>query len=50
VMGRTGGLGSFSLSSAESLREERRKIMQRPISDEALIEFDQVTFKLIAKQ
>ena len=50
LMERTTGLGSFSLSSAESLREERRKVMQRPISDEALIEFDQLTAKILAKQ
>ncbi len=40
---------SFSLSSAETLRNERRKMMQRPISDEALIEFDSFTMKLLAK-
>jgi hypothetical protein len=38
------------LSSVQSLREERRKVMQRPISDEALIEFDKLTSSLIAKQ
>ena len=41
---------SASLSSAQSLREERRKVMRRPISDEALIEFDKLTAKLLAKQ
>jgi hypothetical protein len=40
---------SFSFSSAETLRNERRKMMQRPISDEALIEFDSYTMKLLAK-
>lgn len=39
----------LSLSSAESLRSERAKVMQRPISDEALIEFDSLTMKLLAK-
>lgn len=50
LLERTAKLGSPSLSSAQSLREERRKVMQRPISDEALIEFDQLTAKLIAKR
>jgi hypothetical protein len=50
LMDRRTCLGSSSLSSEQSLREERRKVMQRPISDEALIEFDQLTAKLIAKQ
>ena len=50
LMDRRTGLGSRSFSSAQSLREERRKVMQRPISDEALTEFDQLTSKLIAKQ
>jgi hypothetical protein len=43
-------LGSISPSSAQSLRDERRKVMQRPISDEALMEFDSLTAKIIAKQ
>jgi hypothetical protein len=42
-------IGSPSLSSAESLREERRKVMQQPISDEALTEFDQLTAKIRGK-
>ena len=50
LMDRRAGLGSPSSSSVQSLREERRKVMHRPISDEALIEFDQLTSKLIAKQ
>jgi hypothetical protein len=50
LLGRSAQPGSPSLSSAQSLREERRKVMQRPISDEALIEFDQLTAKLIAKR
>jgi hypothetical protein len=40
---------SPSLSSGESLRLERTKVMQGPISDEALIEFDSLTLKLLAK-
>lgn len=40
---------SFSFSNPETLRNERRKMMQRPISDEALIEFDSYTMKLLAK-
>lgn len=43
-------LGLVSFSSVKSLREERRKVMQRPISDEALMEFDSLTAKIIAKQ
>ena len=50
LMDRKTGRGSFSWSSARSLREERRKVMQRPISDEALLEFDQLTSQLIAKR
>ena len=50
LLDKTARLGAPSLSSAQSLREERRKVMQRPISDEALIEFDQLTVKLIAKR
>jgi hypothetical protein len=50
LLERATGPGSFSLSSAEALRDERRKVMQRPISDEALMEFDELTLKLIAKQ
>ncbi len=50
LMDRRTGLGSSSPSSDQSLREERRKVMHRPISDEALIEFDQLTSKLIAKR
>jgi hypothetical protein len=49
LMDRRTGLGSSSPSSEASLREERRKVMHRPISDEALIEFDQLTSNLIAK-
>jgi hypothetical protein len=41
---------SVSLSSATSLRDERMKLMRRPISDEALHEFDSLTKKLLAKQ
>jgi hypothetical protein len=39
-----------SLSSLSSLREERRRLMRRPISDEALIEFESLTRKIQAKQ
>lgn len=42
--------GFLSFSSMQALREERRKVMQRPISDEALIEFDSLTAKIMAKQ
>jgi hypothetical protein len=41
---------SISFSSPSSLREERMKLMQRPISDEALHEFNSLTKKLLAKQ
>jgi hypothetical protein len=50
LMDRRPSLFSFSLSSAQTLREERRKVMQRPISDEALMEFDKLTSNLLAKQ
>lgn len=40
----------FSLSTAETLRDERATLMQRPISDEALIEFDSLTMKILTKQ
>jgi hypothetical protein len=36
--------------SDQSLREERRKVMQRPISDEALTQFEQLTSNLMGKQ
>jgi hypothetical protein len=36
-------------SSEQTLRAERRKVMMRPISDEALTEFEQLTLKIIAK-
>lgn len=42
--------GSVNFSSNQSLREERRKIMQGPISNEALLEFDKLTEKILAKQ
>jgi hypothetical protein len=41
---------SISFSSTSSLREDRTKLMQRPISDEALLEFDTLTMKLLSKQ
>lgn len=44
------GFGFLSLQSSESLRRERQKVMQRPISDEALIEFDALTTKLLAAE
>jgi hypothetical protein len=43
-------LSWLTLSSEKSLREERRKVMSRPISDEALYEFDALTAKIMAKQ
>jgi hypothetical protein len=43
-------LSWLTLSSENSLREERRKVMSRPISDEALYEFDALTAKIMAKQ
>lgn len=43
-------LSTFSFSTSNSLKEERRKVMRRPISDEALIEFDELTGKLVARQ
>lgn len=41
---------TLSMSSVASLRAQRSKIMRRPISDEALIEFDSLTMKMLAKQ
>ncbi|MDF2446644.1 MAG: hypothetical protein K0S46_1880 [Moraxellaceae bacterium] len=41
---------SLSLTAVKALREERARVMQRPISDEALMEFDSLTTKLLAKQ
>jgi hypothetical protein len=40
---------TFSLSSATSLRQERAMLMRHPISDEALMEFDSLTKKILAK-
>lgn len=40
---------AFSSSSLTALRAKRRALMQRPISDESLSEFDTLTFKIIAK-
>jgi hypothetical protein len=50
LMARKTAPGSSSASSVQSLREQRRKVMERPISDEALIEFDQITLALLAGQ
>ena len=50
LMDKSAGPDSYSSSSDQLLREERRKVMHRPISDEALIEFDQLTSKLMAKR
>lgn len=47
LLSRRAGLTASS-SSASSLREERTRLMQRPISDEALLEFDELTRKLLA--
>ncbi len=44
------GWRTFSISSEASLREQRKDIMRRPISDEALMELDELTAKLLAKQ
>lgn len=48
LLARKAGL-TLSLSSAATLRKERERVMQRPISDEALGEFDNLTRKLLAK-
>lgn len=42
--------GYLSVSSSAHLKEERRQIMRRNISDEALIEFDSLTSKLMVRQ
>jgi hypothetical protein len=44
------GANSRGFASMEELREQRRKVMRRPISDEALIEFDELTSRLLAGQ
>jgi len=38
------------LSSPNAVRNQRAKVMQRPISDEALVEFDALTMKLLGRQ
>lgn len=43
-------LRGMSLSTLPALREQRRQVMTRPISDEALMEFDQLTVKILARQ
>ena len=40
---------ALTISTAQQLKEERRKVMYR-LSDEALLEFDSLTLKLLAKQ
>ena len=39
-----------STESVLSLRAERQKVMQRPISDEALEDFDALTLKILSKK
>jgi hypothetical protein len=39
----------ISVSAANAIRLERAKVMQRPVSDEALYDFDKLTVKLLAK-
>ncbi|WP_284419202.1 MULTISPECIES: hypothetical protein [unclassified Bradyrhizobium] len=46
LLDRAKTIGSPSSTPIEALREDRRKVMQRPISDEALIEFDELTSKI----
>lgn len=41
--------GVASSQTENALRDQRRKIMRRPISDEALTEFDAITLKLLSK-
>jgi hypothetical protein len=43
-------LGYLSVSSSTRLKEERRQVMSRNISDEALIDFDQLTAKLLTRR
>jgi hypothetical protein len=40
----------IGVSSVQKLRDERRRVMSQPISDEALIEFDRLTAKIIARK
>jgi hypothetical protein len=42
--------GYLSVSSSTHLKEERRQVMRRNISDEALMEFDTLTGKLMVRQ
>jgi hypothetical protein len=46
---RKAAVNPLGLAAVEPLREERRKVMRRPISDEALIEFDELTAKILGK-
>jgi hypothetical protein len=48
LLARRAGIG-MSLMSQESHSAECTRVMHRPISDEALREFDALTFKLVAK-
>lgn len=40
----------LNMSPVEALKAERRRVMMRPISDEALLEFDELTARILAKQ
>jgi hypothetical protein len=50
LLARKPASGGGSSSSLQQLRDERRSVMSRPISDEALIEFDRLTASIMAKQ
>jgi len=48
LQSRRAGVGAVPSTSIPSLREQRMKLMQQPISDEALSDFDQLTRQLLA--
>ena len=50
LLARKAPSGGGSSLSSQQLRDERRSVMSRPISDEALIEFDRLTASIMAKQ
>lgn len=48
LLSRGAGVTASSSTSVSSLREKRTRLMQQPISDEALSEFDELTRKLLS--
>lgn len=48
LQARRAGVSAARTASLRSLREERMKLMQEPISDEALLDFDKLTAQILA--